>query len=134
MAYRASLRPKGGATSTHWLGEQAEARARHGLLGGGCGSSNSGELVAWPEQHAKGEATGVPSGVRSSTCLRRKAVGGGVHREHHWWRQWRLGVWQDARRRGQLLYRHSCLVEGITDVVAQWVVAWGKGGASGDDQ
>jgi hypothetical protein len=84
--------------STHYLGEQAEARARRGLPGGGRGSSNSGELVAWPEQHAKGEATGDPSGVRSSTCLRRKAAGGGVHREHHRRRQWRLGVWQGARR------------------------------------
>jgi hypothetical protein len=41
--YRVSVRPRGGATSTHWLGEQAEARARPGLPGGGRGSSNSGE-------------------------------------------------------------------------------------------
>jgi hypothetical protein len=78
--YRALVRPRGGATSTHWLGEQAEARARQGLPGGGRGSSNSGELVAWPKQHVKGRATGDPSGVRSSTRLRRKAAGGGVHR------------------------------------------------------
>jgi hypothetical protein len=63
------MRPREGATSPHWLGEQAEARARQGLPGGGRGSSNSGELAAWPEQHAKGRATGDPSGVRSSTRL-----------------------------------------------------------------
>jgi hypothetical protein len=79
-AYRASVRPWGGATSIHWLGEQAEARARQGLPGGGRESSNSGELAAWPEQHAKGRATRDPSGVRSSTRLRRKAAVGGVHR------------------------------------------------------
>jgi hypothetical protein len=82
-AYRASVRPRGGATSTHWLGGQAEARARQGLPGDGRGSSNSGELEARTEQHAQGRATGDPCGVRSSTRLRRKAAGGGVHREHH---------------------------------------------------
>jgi hypothetical protein len=53
------VRPRGGATSPHWLGEQSKAWARQGLPGGGRGSSNSGELAAWPEQHAKGEATGI---------------------------------------------------------------------------
>jgi hypothetical protein len=69
VAYRASVRPRGGATSTHWLGEQAETRARQGLPGGSRGSSNSGELAARPKQHAQGRATGDPSGVRSSTRL-----------------------------------------------------------------
>jgi hypothetical protein len=114
VMYMASVRPRGGATSTHWLGEQAESWTRQGLSGGGRGSSNSGELAARPEQHAQGRATGDPSGVRSSMRLRRKAAGGGVHREHHWRRQWRLCVRQGTRRRGQLLYRHSCLVEGVT--------------------
>jgi hypothetical protein len=53
------VRPRRGATSTHWLGEQAEVGARQGLPGGGRGRSNSGELAAWPEQHAKGRATGT---------------------------------------------------------------------------
>jgi hypothetical protein len=56
-AYGAKVRPRGGATSTHWLGVQAEARARQGLPGGGRGSSNSGEQAARPEQHAQGRAT-----------------------------------------------------------------------------
>jgi hypothetical protein len=59
VAYRASVQPRGGATSTHWLGEQVEARARQGLPGGGRGSSNSDELAARPEQHAQGRATGT---------------------------------------------------------------------------
>jgi hypothetical protein len=81
VAYGASVWPREGATGTHWPGERAEARARQGLPGGGRESSNSGELAAWPEQHAHGRATRDPSGVRSSTHLRRKAAGGGVHRE-----------------------------------------------------
>jgi hypothetical protein len=43
--HRASVRPRGGATSAQWLGEQAEAQARRGLPGGGRRSLVSGELV-----------------------------------------------------------------------------------------
>jgi hypothetical protein len=38
VAHRASVRPRGGATYTHWLGERAEARARRGLPDGGRGA------------------------------------------------------------------------------------------------
>jgi hypothetical protein len=80
VARVASLGPRGCAEMVGWLGDRAKGRARRWLPGGGLGSSNSGELAARPEQHAQGRATGGPSGVRSSTCLRRNASGGGVHR------------------------------------------------------
>jgi hypothetical protein len=80
VARVASLGPRGCAEMVGWLGDRAKGRARRWLPGGSLGSSNSGELAARPEQHAQGRATGGPSGVRSSTCLRRKASGGGVHR------------------------------------------------------
>jgi hypothetical protein len=56
MAHRASVRPRGGATSAQWLGEQAEARARRGLPDGGRGSSGSGELVGRSDQQAGAQA------------------------------------------------------------------------------
>jgi hypothetical protein len=102
VAYRASVWPRKGATGTHWLGERAEARARQGLPGGGRGSSNSGELAARPEQHAHRRATGDPNGVMSSTHLRRKAAGGGVHREGSYGGRRRLGA--HARGEGGLLW------------------------------
>jgi hypothetical protein len=92
VAYRASVWPREGATGTHWLGERAEAWAWQGLPGGGRGSSNSGELAARPEQHAHGRASGDPSGVRSSTRLRRKAAGGGVHRDGSYGVRQRFGA------------------------------------------
>jgi hypothetical protein len=74
-----------------------KARARQGLPGSGRGSSNSGELAARPEQHAQGRATRDPSGVRSSTHLRRKAARGGVHRDGG-------GLGAHARGEGGLLW------------------------------
>jgi hypothetical protein len=50
------VRPRGGATSTQWLGEEAEARARRGLPGGGHGSSGSGQLVGRSGQQAGAQA------------------------------------------------------------------------------
>jgi hypothetical protein len=115
VARTTSLGPSGCAEMVGCLGDRAEGGARRQQQRGGRRSSNSYELAAWPEQHAKRGATGDLSGVRRSTCLRRKAGRCGVHREHHRRRQWRLGVWQGARQRGQLLYRRSCLVEGVME-------------------
>jgi hypothetical protein len=56
--------------------------------------------VAWPEQHAKGEATGDPNGVRSSTRLRSKAARGGVHRGGFYGGRRRLGARGVARGGG----------------------------------
>jgi hypothetical protein len=95
-AHGASRCPREGARWVGWLGGRAESRARRWLPGGGRRDIGSGEPAARAGQQASVGATGGPSGVRSSTCLRRKAVGGGVHREHLWRRQWRLGV--GARR------------------------------------
>jgi hypothetical protein len=53
----------------------------------------SGELVARPEQQAKGGATGDPRAGRSNTRWRCKRLEGGARRGHHWRWQWRLGVW-----------------------------------------
>jgi hypothetical protein len=46
---------------------------------GGRSDTGSGEPAAQGGQQASAEATGGPSEVRSSACLRRKAGGGGVH-------------------------------------------------------
>jgi hypothetical protein len=51
-AHRASVSPRGGATSAHWLGEQAEVRARQWLPGGDSRSSGSGEQAVRPGLHA----------------------------------------------------------------------------------
>jgi hypothetical protein len=50
------MRPRGDATSAQWLGEQAEARTRRGLPGGGRGSSGAGELVGRSGQQAGAQA------------------------------------------------------------------------------
>jgi hypothetical protein len=61
--------------------------------GGGRWELCSEELVARPEQQAKGGAIGDPRAGRSNTRWRCKRPEGGARRGHHWRRQWRLGVW-----------------------------------------
>jgi hypothetical protein len=75
VARAASLGPRGCADTVGWLGDCAGSRARRWLPGGGRRDTGSGELAAQAGQQASAGATGGPSGVRSSTCLRRKAVG-----------------------------------------------------------
>jgi hypothetical protein len=52
VARLSSRRPKGGPGRGCMPGEQAQLGTRPRLLGGGCGGSDSGELVAWPGPHA----------------------------------------------------------------------------------
>jgi hypothetical protein len=73
------------------------SRARRWLPGGDRGDTGFGEPAARAGQQASAGATGGPGGVRSSTCLRRKAGEGGVHREGSYGGRWRLGA--RARRR-----------------------------------
>jgi hypothetical protein len=80
VARAASLGPRESAATVGWLGDRAGSRARRWLPGGGRGDTGSGEPAAQAGQQASAGATGGPSGVRSSTCMRRKAGGGGVHR------------------------------------------------------
>jgi hypothetical protein len=71
----------------HWQSGVVEAG------GGGRWVLYSDELVAPPEQQAKGGATGDPRAGRSNTRWWCKRPEGGARRGHHWRRQWRLGVW-----------------------------------------
>jgi hypothetical protein len=77
-AQRASVRPRGGATSAQWLGEQAEARARQGLPDSGRGSSGSGELVG---------RSGLQAGTQAHMVLGEDWVCSGGN-----------GVWQSTKR------------------------------------
>jgi hypothetical protein len=78
----------------HWdLGDVLRGLVGSGWLpGGGRRDTSSGEPAARAGQQASAGATGAPSGVRSSTCLRTKASGGGVHREGTYGRRRRLGA------------------------------------------
>jgi hypothetical protein len=80
VAQAASLGPSGGAETVGWLGDCAGSRTLRWLPGGGRRDTGSSEPVARAGQQASARATGGPSEVRSSACLRRKAGGGGVHR------------------------------------------------------
>jgi hypothetical protein len=81
VARVASQGPRERTEAVGWLGDRAGSRARRRLPGCGRGRNHSGELAARADQQARVGATGGPSGVRSSTCWRGKAGGGGVHRE-----------------------------------------------------
>jgi hypothetical protein len=81
VARVASQGPRERTEAVGWLGDRAGSRARRRLPGCGRGRNNSGELAARADQQARVGATGGPSGVRSNTCWRGKAGGGGVHRE-----------------------------------------------------
>jgi hypothetical protein len=80
VAQAASLGPSGGAKTVGWLGDRAGSRTHRWLPGGDRNDTGSGEPAARAGQQASVGATGGPSEVRSSACLRRKAGGGGVHR------------------------------------------------------
>jgi hypothetical protein len=81
VAREASLGPRECAETVGWLVERAGSRAHRWLPRGGRRDTGSGEPAARAGQQASAGATGGPSGLRSSACLRRKAGGGGVHRE-----------------------------------------------------
>jgi hypothetical protein len=81
VARPASLGPRERAETVGWLGERAGSRTRRWLPDGCRRDTGSGEPAARAGQQARAGATGGPSGVRSSACLRRKAGRGGVHRE-----------------------------------------------------
>jgi hypothetical protein len=92
VARAASLGPRECAETVGWLGDRAGSRARRWLPGGGRRDTGSGEPAARAGQQASAGATRGPSGVRSSTCLRGKAGGGGVHREGSYGGRRRLGA------------------------------------------
>jgi hypothetical protein len=71
VAWAASPGPRGCAEVIGWLGVRAGSGARRWLPGGGRRDTGSGEPVARAGQQASAGATGGPSGVRSSACLRR---------------------------------------------------------------
>jgi hypothetical protein len=80
VAQAASLGPRGCAETVGWFGDRAGSRAHRWLPSGGRRDTSSGESAARAGQQASAGATGGPSEVRSSACLRRKVGGGGVHR------------------------------------------------------
>jgi hypothetical protein len=80
VARTASRGPRECAETVGWLGDRARSRTRRWLPGGGRRDTGSGEPVARAGQQASAEVVGGPSGMRSSTCWRGKAGGGGVHR------------------------------------------------------
>jgi hypothetical protein len=100
VARAASLGPRGYAETVGWLGGRAGSRARRWLPGGGRSDTGFGEPAARAGQQVSAGATGGPSGVRSGTCLRRKAGGGRVHREGSYGGQRRLGALAGRRPAG----------------------------------
>jgi hypothetical protein len=81
VARATSLGPTECAETVGRLGERAGSRAHRWLPGGSRRDTGSSEPAARAGQQVSAGATEGPSGVRSSACLRRKAGGGGVHRE-----------------------------------------------------
>jgi hypothetical protein len=96
----ASRGPSGGAEMVAWLGDRAGSRARRWLPGGGRRDTGPGEPATRAGQQASAGATGDPSGMRSSTCLRGKVGGGGVHREGSYGGRRRLGAHAGRRPTG----------------------------------
>jgi hypothetical protein len=84
VAWLAPLRLKGGPGRVGLPGKQAELGARRRLLGGGCGNSGSGELVAWLGPHAGVQAYWVREealGVHNWPWVRAER---GAHRRRQW--------------------------------------------------
>jgi hypothetical protein len=133
VARAASRGSRGWVEVVGLLGGRAGSRARRRLSGGGRRGTGSGEPTAQIGQQASAGATGSPSGVRSSACLRRKTGGVKFTGRH----PWRTAAARRPREEGLagFIAVRKAVAGGFLahqgDQVGVWVVAWPKYGAKG---